>query len=256
MDGSGTILASGLVNTGTPGTYVLSFNYTDAAGNAAQTVTRTVHVVDSTAPVISLLGDANITHEGGSPYLDANASWTDAVDGSGTILASGQVNTGIPGLYVLSFNYTDAAGNAAQTVTRTVQVVDSTAPVISLLGDANITHEAGNVYLDANASWTDAVDGSGVVYASGEVNASDPGVCVLSYDYTDAAGNAAQTVTRTVHVVDSTAPVISLLGDANITHEGGKLVPRCQCKLERCGGWKRSGDASGKSMPVSGKLCA
>ena len=80
------------------------------------------------------------------PYLDANASWTDSVDGSGTILAIGQVNTGTPGSYVLSFNYTDAAGNAAQTVTRTVQVVDSTAPVISLLGDANITHEAGNVW--------------------------------------------------------------------------------------------------------------
>ena len=69
---------------------MLSYNYTDAAGNAAQTVTRTVHVVDSTAPVISLHGDANITHEAGNPYLDANASWTDAVDGSGMILASGR----------------------------------------------------------------------------------------------------------------------------------------------------------------------
>ena len=111
---------------------MLSFNYTDAAGNAAETVTRTVQVVDSTAPVISLLGDANITHEAGNPYLDANASWTDAVDGSGTILASGQVNAGTPGSYVLSFNYTDAAGNAAETVTRTVQVVDQQLPVISL----------------------------------------------------------------------------------------------------------------------------
>ena len=239
VDGSGTILASGLVNTEAPGLYVLSYNHTDAAGNAAQTVIRSVHVVDSTAPVISLLGDANITHEGGSPYLDANASWTDAVDGSGTILASGQVNTGIPGLYVLSFNYTDAAGNAAQTVTRTVQVVDSTAPAISLLGDANITHEAGNVYLDANASWTDAVDGSGVVYASGEVNASDPGVCVLSYDYTDAAGNAAQAVTRTVHVVDSTVPVISLNGDSNITHEGGSPY------LDANASWTDAVDGSG-----------
>ena len=91
------------VNDSNSGSYVLSFNYTDAAGNAAQTVTRTVQVVDSTAPVISLLGDANITHEGGSPYLDANASWTDAVDGSGTILASGQVNAGTPGVYVLKF---------------------------------------------------------------------------------------------------------------------------------------------------------
>ena len=59
-------------------------------------------------------------------YLDANASWTDAVDGSGIILASGQVNAGTPGSYVLSFNYTDAAGNVAETVTRTVTVVDTT----------------------------------------------------------------------------------------------------------------------------------
>ena len=65
----------------------------------------------------------------------------------------------------------------AQTVTRTVQVVDSTAPVISLLGDANITHEAGNVYLDANASWSDAVDGSGVVYASGKSMPVSGSVC-------------------------------------------------------------------------------
>ena len=204
----------------TPGTYVLSYNYADAA-NAAQTVTRTVVVVDTTAPIINLHGDGNITHQAGNAYLDANASWSDAVDGSGVIVANGEVNASIPGTYVLSYNYTDAAGNAAQTVTRTVVVVDTTAPVISLHGDANITHQAGNVYLDANASWSDAVDGMGVIVASGEVNASIPGTYVLSYNYTDAAGNAAQTVTRTVVVVDTTAPVISLHGDANITHQAG-----------------------------------
>jgi hypothetical protein len=31
-------------------------------------------------------------------------------------------------------------------------------------------------YLDDNASWSDAVDGSGNIIGSGEVNASDPGV--------------------------------------------------------------------------------
>ena len=36
-----------------------------------------VNVVDTTAPVITLNGDANITHEGGFVYVDANASWTD-----------------------------------------------------------------------------------------------------------------------------------------------------------------------------------
>jgi hypothetical protein len=82
-------------------------------------LTRTIQVVDTSLPVIILNGDANITHEGGTAYIDLNASWTDAVDGSGTILASGEVNAGTPGSYVLSYNYTDAAGNVAQTVTRT-----------------------------------------------------------------------------------------------------------------------------------------
>jgi ABC-type uncharacterized transport system auxiliary subunit len=140
---------------------MLSYNYTDAAGNVAQTVTRTVHVVDTTAPLIALNGDANITHEAGFAYLDGNASWSDAVDGSGIIIGTGEVNASAPGVYMLSYNYTDAAGNVAQTVTRTVHVVDTTAPLIVLNGDASITHEAGTAYLDDNASWSDAVDGSG-----------------------------------------------------------------------------------------------
>ena len=137
-------------------------------------------MVDTTAPVITLNGDANITHEAGFVYVDANASWSDAVDGSGVLVAAGEVNASKPGSYTLSYNYTDEAGNAAQTVTRTVNVVDTTTPVITLNGDANITHEAGFVYVDANASWNDAVDGIGVLVATGEVNASKPGTYTLS----------------------------------------------------------------------------
>ena len=137
-------------------------------------------VVDTTAPVINLHGDANITHQAGNAYLDANASWSDAVDGSGVIVANGEVNASIPGTYVLSYNYNDTAGNAAQTVTREVDLSECNCSGYHLHGDANITHQAGNAYLDANASWSDAVDGSGVIVASGEVNASVPrGICFL-----------------------------------------------------------------------------
>jgi hypothetical protein len=165
-----------------------------------------VNVVDTTAPLIVLNGDASITHEAGTAYLDDNASWSDAVDGSGNIIGFGDVNASDPGVYLLSYDYTDAAGNVAQTVTRTVNVVDTTAPLIVLNGDANITHELGFAYLDANASWSDAVDGSGMIVWTGEVNASQPGVYMLSYNYTDAAGNVAQTVIRQIEVVNL-APV-------------------------------------------------
>jgi hypothetical protein len=228
VDGSGILVATGEVNTNIPGTYILIFNFTDAAGNVAQTVTRTVNVVDTTAPLITLNGNSNITHEAGDLYVDTNASWTDAVDGSGVLAAAGQVNVSTPGTYLLSYNFTDAAGNVAQTVTRTVNVEDTIAPVIALNGDANITHEAGFVYVDANASWTDAVDGSGVLVATGGVNASIPGTYELAYHYTDEAGNEADTVIRKVHVINLAPHDLVFLSDSNLSiyenEQGGRWV--------------------------------
>ena len=37
---------------------MLTYNVSDDAGNAATEVTRTVNVTDTTAPVITLVGDA------------------------------------------------------------------------------------------------------------------------------------------------------------------------------------------------------
>ena len=116
-------------------------------------------MVDTTAPVLTIIGDGNITHEAGQLYTDANASWSDHVDDSGLVSASGSVDVNTTGSYVLSYNYTDSNGNAASTVTRTVIVVDTTAPVLTIISDENITHEAGQLYTDANASWSDHVDG-------------------------------------------------------------------------------------------------
>ena len=221
IDGEGTVIASGSVNTNVLGSYVLSYNYTDSSGNALSTVTRTVTVVDTTAPVLTIIGDQNITHEAGVEYTDANATWSDFIDGEGTVIASGSVDTNVLGSNVLSYNYTDSSGNAASTVTRTVTVVDTTAPVLTLTGDQNIIHESGVEYVDANAIWSDFIDGEGTVIASGRVNTNVLGSYVLSYDYTDSNGNAASTVTRTVTVVDTTAPVLTITGDQNIIHEAG-----------------------------------
>jgi hypothetical protein len=228
VDGSGILVATGEVNTNIPGSYTLSYNYTDAAGNAAVTVTRTVNVVDTTSPVLTLNGNSNITHEAGAGYVDDNASWTDIVDGSGVLVSTGEVNASIPGVYTLSYNYTDAAGNAAQAVIRTVNVVDTIIPVITLNGDGNITHEAGFVYVDANATWSDAVDGSGTLVATGGVNASVPGTYELAYHYTDEAGNEADTVIRKVHVINLAPHDLVFLSDSNLSiyenEQGGRWV--------------------------------
>ena len=58
-----------------PGTYVLTYDITDACWErAADQVTRTVTVQDTTKPVITLTGDAAVTHEAATSYTDAGAT--------------------------------------------------------------------------------------------------------------------------------------------------------------------------------------
>ena len=221
VDGNGTADANGSVNSNAPGIYQITYSATDAAGNEAEPVVRTIHVADNDAPIITLLGDANITHEAGPEYVDAGANWSDNVDGNGTADANGTVDHLVPGTYQITYNYTDSSGNAAHSVVRTIHVVDTTPPVISIIGDTNMTHPAATTYIDQGAKWNDIVDGNGTADANGSVNSNAPGIYQINYSATDAAGNEAEPVVRTIHVVDNDAPIITLLGDANITHEAG-----------------------------------
>ena len=103
-------------------------------------------------------------------------------------------------------------------------MVDTTAPVIILNGDAEYTHKAGFVYVDANASWTDAVDGSGIVVGIGEINTHVPGVYELAYDYTDEAGNDADTVIRKVNVINLAPHDLSFTSETNLSVHENKPV--------------------------------
>ena len=173
-------------------------------------------VADTIAPVISLLGDDPMTIEAGSTFTDPGAQVTDNVDPTVTISGVSTVNSSVPGDYSVTYNHSDAAGNPAATVVRTVHVVDTTAPVITLVGSAEMTVEAGDTFTDPGATASDTVDGdlSGSIATGGDtVDTLVPGDYVITYNVSDAAGNDADEKTRTVHVVDTTAPVITLLGD-------------------------------------------
>lgn len=131
------IVVSGNVNTAVAGTYTLSYNVRDAAGNFATTVTRTVTVTpkpDTVKPVITLNGSASMSIVQGSSFADPGAAASDDRDGNITnkIVVSGSVNTAMVGSYTMSYNVRDAAGNFATTQTRTVTVTVSTAAKITL----------------------------------------------------------------------------------------------------------------------------
>ena len=81
-------------------------------------------------------------------YTESGASAIDNYDGniSSSIVTSGAVDTSVVDTYTLTYDITDANGNSATTVSRTVVVEDTIAPVIALNGQANLTLEVGTAY--------------------------------------------------------------------------------------------------------------
>ena len=98
----------------------------DAAGNAATQVIRTVNITpDVTIPVITLLGESEVSLELGSIYTDAGATAVDNIDGDITsnIAVVSTVDVNNVGTYTVTYNVSDAAGNLAEPVLRQVMVV-------------------------------------------------------------------------------------------------------------------------------------
>ncbi len=82
------------------------------------------NLADTTPPVITLLGDDSMSVNQDGAYTDPGATANDVIDGDITdnIVVTGAVDTSVFGSYVVSYNVSDSAGNAAEEVTRTVSV--------------------------------------------------------------------------------------------------------------------------------------
>jgi hypothetical protein len=205
---SSIVVGGDVVNTSLVGSYTVTYNVSDAAGNAATEVTRTVNVnADTTPPVITLIGASTINLNVGDAYNELGATATDNFDGdiSANIVITGSVNTSNAGTYFVNYNVSDSSGNVAAQVTRTVNVnADTTPPVITLIGSSTINLTVGDTYTDQGATATDNLDGdltSSIVVVN-NVNTSLANSYAVTYNVSDAAGNAAIEVVRTVNVSD------------------------------------------------------
>ena len=209
------------VNVDIAGDYTVTYNVSDAAGNPAVQVTRTVTITaDKTIPVIALEGANPQSIELGTAYSELGATATDNIDGTITgniVIDASNVNVDIAGDYTVTYNVSDAAGNPAVQVTRTVTITaDKTIPVIALEGANPQSIELGTAYSELGATATDNIDGTitgNIVIDASNVNVDIAGDYTVTYNVSDAAGNPAVQVTRTVTITaDKTIPVIALEG--------------------------------------------
>src|SRR5439155_7781831 len=109
-------------------------------------------------PLLTVQGANPMTNECHGVLVDPGATASDDCAGSRPVTTNSTVNANAPGVYQISYSASDGNGNSA-TNTRTVYVVDTTPPVITLNGSASVTVECHlGTYYEQGASVSDACD--------------------------------------------------------------------------------------------------
>ncbi|MBX9809697.1 DUF5011 domain-containing protein [Candidatus Gracilibacteria bacterium] len=208
-----SIVASGVVQSMIPDTYSITYNVMDFSMTPATPVTRIIVVADRTPPIITLSGASVINVIRNANYIDAGATWADSRDGTGVISASGSVNISMLGTYVLTYNRTDSAGNVATPVSRTVNVIAGSLPVLTLSGSNPMNIGRGDLFVNPGATAFDTEDGTltGVTF-TGVIDTSTLGTYTGTYRVSDSSNNVV-TITRTINVIAGNAPTITILGN-------------------------------------------
>lgn len=95
------------------GMYTLFLNACGGGSGSADAVSQAPsETVDTTPPVITLLGESPMTIEQGQAYEEPGATAEDDVDGAVEVMIEGEVED-LPGDYIISYSASDAAGNRA-----------------------------------------------------------------------------------------------------------------------------------------------
>merc|ERR1712070_1292028 len=227
LDGKLKVTTSSNVDTRKVGKYTVTYSAADKAGNKAATKSRSVKVVDTKKPVISLIGDKVVVHHvsSGAKFVDAGVKTSDSCPGALKVKKtwSPEFSAHTVGTYRLTYTVSDTAG-LSSSVTRIYKVVDDVKPIISITGADDITLEASNTktYSDKGAKCADSSSEKPIkVEVTGDtVQMNTPGTYQIIYNCEDLNGNAAVTVSRKITVRDTTAPKITLKG-GNVKIEAG-----------------------------------
>ena len=242
-EGAGLTIGGDAVDTGTPGTYIITYQCEDSSANTAN-ANRTIEVVATGTPVITLTGDNPLSFEAAASYTDPGAACLDDEDGTislgaGLSITSNTVQSKVPGSYSVTYTCSDTDTNSS-TATRTVNVVDTTPPAITLTPTCPIVVMGGPGEPDPtpSASATDIVDGIVVVNQTGDTVNPNPTFTAgqlsrlynLGFSATDTAGNT--TTVGCQITVGNPTPVVTLNGAANVTlNEGdGYDDPGASCQ--------------------------
>ncbi len=203
------IKITGNVDTHILDTFTITYTVSDSSENSS-TKTRTIIVVDTVPPRITLLGNSPFHLRKGDTFTDPGVTAADNRDGdiSSSVTVEGTVNTSKAGNYIITYRVSDRAGNQA-IEKRFVNVYgssgdfDTTAPVIVAFNEPPEVIAVGDSYLMPQVKAFDDKDGdiTSLLTAWGRVDTSFPGVYAITFSASDKSGNVGKK-TFTVTVLD------------------------------------------------------
>ena len=179
-------------------------------------------------PVINLNGSTNITVEGGTPFEEPGFSATiNGEDATKLVEVDySSIDTTKAGSFEISYTLSNLKGRNTVTETRTINVVDTTAPVITLKGEKSVRIAIGSEYTDAGATAADKVDGdlSKFIKTESKVDTNKKGKYTVSYTVTDNAGNTASAEREVVVYKMSSGSTVYLTFDDGPSYNTVKIL--------------------------------
>lgn len=109
------------LNTSLIGYHTITYTATDSYNNSS-TAMRVISVInDTVSPIVTLIGPSTIQLKINTPYIEYGVTVTDNLGENIIPVITSNVNTSIPGKYIVQYTATDLSGNTS-TQNRTVYV--------------------------------------------------------------------------------------------------------------------------------------
>ena len=206
------------------GTYTITYNVLDEYLNIVIQDFRTVTIVDTTPPMITLEGEEIIYLDLLEEYTELGVIFSDNSLEELTVDVTGTVNNTITGTYNIVYTVIDSSGNE-NSVIRTIHVLDVIQPEVTLNGDNIITIEVFDSYTELGMEYFDDYNlhDDLISQITGVVDTNVIGDYEITYSVTDLSGNET-IIIRTIHVLDTLAPNISLVAAVDTIFVGDLYI--------------------------------